>query len=34
MEGVSLISNFRTQFNKIISTNGYNELVKNPDQVK
>ena len=28
IEGVSLISNYRTQFNKIITANGYNELVK------
>lgn len=28
IEGVSLVSNYRTQFNKIISANGYNELVK------
>jgi len=28
IEGVSLVSNFRTQFNKVISTKGYNELVK------
>ena len=28
IEGVSLVSNYRTQFNKIISTNGYTELVK------
>ncbi|SJZ61068.1 phospholipid transport system substrate-binding protein [Trichlorobacter thiogenes] len=28
IEGVSLVSNYRTQFNKIISTNGYAELVK------
>jgi len=28
IEGVSLVSNYRTQFNKIITTNGYNELVK------
>ena len=28
IEGVSLVSNFRTQFAKIISKNGYNELVK------
>lgn len=28
IEGVSLVSNYRTQFNKIISTNGYPELVK------
>ena len=28
IEGVSLVSNYRTQFNKIISTNGYGELVK------
>jgi len=29
IEGVSLVSNYRTQFNKIISANGYPELVKN-----
>lgn len=28
IEGVSLVSNYRTQFNKIITSNGYNELVK------
>jgi phospholipid transport system substrate-binding protein len=28
IEGVSLVSNYRTQFNKIISTNGYAELIK------
>lgn len=28
IEGVSLVSNYRTQFNRIISTNGYSELVK------
>jgi phospholipid transport system substrate-binding protein len=28
IEGVSLVSNYRTQFNKIISTSGYAELVK------
>lgn len=28
IEGVSLVSNYRTQFNKIISSNGYAELVK------
>ncbi len=28
IEGVSLVSNYRTQFNKIISTNGYQDLVK------
>jgi phospholipid transport system substrate-binding protein len=28
IEGVSLVSNYRTQFNKIISTTGYGELVK------
>jgi len=28
IEGVSLVSNYRTQFNKIISSNGYPELVK------
>jgi phospholipid transport system substrate-binding protein len=27
IEGVSLVSNYRTQFNKIIQTNGYNALV-------
>ena len=27
IEGVSLVSNYRTQFNKIIQTNGYNVLV-------
>lgn len=28
IEGVSLISNYRTQFNRIISSNGYEALVK------
>jgi phospholipid transport system substrate-binding protein len=28
IEGVSLIANYRTQFNKIIQTSSYNELVK------
>jgi phospholipid transport system substrate-binding protein len=28
IEGVSLVSNYRTQFNKIITSNGYPELVK------
>lgn len=28
IEGVSLVSNYRTQFNKIISTSGYPELLK------
>jgi phospholipid transport system substrate-binding protein len=28
IEGVSLVSNYRTQFNKIIQTGGYAELVK------
>lgn len=28
IEGVSLVSNYRTQFNKIIAANGYPELVK------
>lgn len=28
IEGVSLVSNYRTQFNKIITTSGYAELVK------
>src|SRR2546426_11590545 len=28
IEGVSLVSNYRTQFNKIISTSSYQELVK------
>ena len=28
IEGVSLVANYRTQFNKVITTNGYNELVK------
>jgi phospholipid transport system substrate-binding protein len=27
IEGISLVSNYRTQFNKIIQTNGYNSLV-------
>ncbi len=27
IEGISLVSNYRTQFNKIIQTNGYNTLV-------
>ncbi|MDO9068680.1 MAG: ABC transporter substrate-binding protein, partial [Deltaproteobacteria bacterium] len=28
IEGVSLVSNYRTQFNKIINSDGYPELVK------
>ena len=28
IEGVSLVSNYRTQFNRIINNSGYNELVK------
>jgi phospholipid transport system substrate-binding protein len=28
IEGVSMVSNYRTQFNRIINTNGYNELIK------
>jgi phospholipid transport system substrate-binding protein len=28
VEGISLVSNYRTQFNKIIQTNGYNGLVE------
>lgn len=28
IEGISLVSNYRTQFNKIIQTNGYNTLVE------
>lgn len=28
IEGVSLVSNYRTQFNKIINEQGYNELVR------
>lgn len=28
IEGVSLVSNYRTQFNKIIAEQGYNELLK------
>lgn len=28
IEGVSLVSNYRTQFNRIITSNGYPELVK------
>ena len=28
IEGISLVSNYRTQFNKIIQTNGYNSLVE------
>jgi phospholipid transport system substrate-binding protein len=27
IEGVSLVSNYRTQFNKIIQTTSYNELI-------
>ena len=27
IEGVSLVSSYRTQFNKIIQTSSYNELV-------
>jgi len=28
VEGVSLVSNYRTQFNKIIQTSGYSALVE------
>jgi phospholipid transport system substrate-binding protein len=28
IEGVSLVSNYRTQFNKIIQTSSYQDLVK------
>jgi len=28
IEGVSLVSNYRSQFNRIIAGQGYNELVK------
>jgi ABC-type transporter MlaC component len=28
VEGISLVSNYRTQFNKIIQTNGYTSLVE------
>lgn len=28
IEGISLVSNYRTQFNKIISSNGFPELIK------
>ena len=28
IEGVSLVSNYRSQFNKIITSNGYDALVK------
>jgi phospholipid transport system substrate-binding protein len=28
IEGVSLVANYRTQFNKIIQTSSYGELVK------
>ncbi|HKC96441.1 MAG TPA: ABC transporter substrate-binding protein, partial [Methylomirabilota bacterium] len=28
IEGVSLISNYRTQFNKIITTSSFQELIK------
>ena len=28
IEGVSLVSNYRTQFNKIIQTSSFQELVK------
>jgi len=28
IEGISLVSNYRTQFNKIITSDGYSELVK------
>lgn len=28
IEGVSLVSNYRSQFNKIITSNGYDKLVK------
>ncbi len=32
IEGVSLVANYRTQFNKIISQSGYPELVKKMEQ--
>jgi phospholipid transport system substrate-binding protein len=28
IDGISLVSNYRTQFNKIVQTNGYNSLVE------
>jgi phospholipid transport system substrate-binding protein len=28
IDGISLVSNYRTQFNKIIQTNGYQSLVE------
>jgi phospholipid transport system substrate-binding protein len=28
IEGVSMVSNYRTQFSRIINTSGYSELVK------
>jgi phospholipid transport system substrate-binding protein len=28
IEGVSLVSNYRSQFNKIVATNGYDSLIK------
>ena len=28
IEGIGLVSNYRTQFNKIIQTSGYNGLVE------
>jgi phospholipid transport system substrate-binding protein len=28
IEGISLVSNYRTQFNRIIQTGGYNSLVE------
>ena len=28
IEGVSLVSNYRTQFNKIIQTSSFNELIQ------
>jgi phospholipid transport system substrate-binding protein len=32
IEGVSLVANYRTQFNKIITQSGYDELVKKMEQ--
>jgi phospholipid transport system substrate-binding protein len=28
IEGISLVSNYRTQFNRIIQTGGYNSLIE------
>ena len=34
IEGVSLIANYRTQFNKIIQTSSYEELVRDADEAQ